>query len=400
MLNSTEHKIPSQSSFMSASHPASQDSMLNTPGVVASPPKALHNVMQREISGRLVIRSVSEESTAWTVYVGKGQLHFVNSTVGERERLDYILQRTRSNLLGQVAVEFEGSAYLFLYRAWKTGQITLNQLRTFVRLFSQEALVHVLSMPQAVIQFDRTIGLDPILMTMPLRDLISPIAGQIGTWQQLRPHITSPLQRIGIADQRRFDKELSPKLDLLTSQHSHLSFSNILEDQPCIYQLASRLNADVLQVATLLAKGVESQILAAISYGRTEVRQPKATIVCIDDSVTVQRNVKLILEAAGYRVLGLTNPLQALSSLAKEKPALILMDISMPNLDGYELCRLLRQSAMLKHMPIVMLTGRDGFIDKVRAKVAGSTDYITKPFEAKTLMDTVAKYVQLEEIRA
>lgn len=364
------------------------------PGVVASPPKALHNVMRRQISGRLTIRDVNGDGAAWVVYAGQGQLHFVTSTAGERSRLKYILQRTRSRLLAQVNSGFQTTAYDFLQRGYETGQITQNQLSTFLRLFSQEALIHVLSMPQAVIQFDRDMNLDPISVFMPLKELISPIATQIGAWQRLRPEISSPLQHLEILDRNGFDQDWIHQLGSLITEPPRVSLANVLEDQPSLYQLAYRLKLDILQLAKITARGVESGILGMVIRTGNEAQAAKETVICIDDSVTVQRNVKLILEAAGYRVLGLTNPLQALSSLAKEKPSLILMDISMPNLDGYELCRLLRQSALLKDMPIVMLTGRDGFIDKVRAKVAGSTDYITKPFDAQTLMETVAKHIR------
>ncbi len=364
------------------------------PGVVASPPKALHNVMRRQISGRLTIRDINDDGASWVVYAGQGQLHFVSSTVGERSRLKYILQRTRSRLLAQVNAGFQSSAYDFLQLGYETGQITQNQLSTFLRLFSQEALIHILSMPQAVIQFDREMNLDPISVFMPLKELISPIATQIGAWQRLRPGLCSPLQHLEILDRNGFEQDWIHQLGSLITEPPRVSLANVLEDQPSLYQLAYRLKLDILQLAKITARGIDAGILGTVTKTGQEAQATKETIICIDDSVTVQRNVKLILESAGYRVLGLTNPLQALSSLAKEKPSLILMDISMPNLDGYELCRLLRQSALLKDMPIVMLTGRDGFIDKVRAKVAGSTDYITKPFDAQTLMETVAKHIQ------
>ncbi len=394
MLNPTDTRLPSAT----AGDAGSTFPSATAPGVVASPPKALHNVMRRQISGRLVIRGVKEDTAAWVVHAGQGELHFITSTLGDRSRLKYILQRTRSRLLGQVKNGYTSSAYEFLHRSHETGQITQNQLSTFLRLFSQEALIHILSMPQAAIQFDREIQLDPLTAAMPLKELIAPIASQIAAWQKLRPEIASPLQHLQVLDRNGFEQQWMHELGSLVTEPPRVSLTNVLEDRPSLYQLAYRLKVDLLQLAKISAQGVESGILGTVSQSREATETSKQTVICIDDSVTVQRNVKLILEAAGYRVLGLTNPLQALSSLAKEKPSLILMDISMPNLDGYELCRLLRQSALLKEMPIVMLTGRDGFIDKVRAKVAGATDYITKPFDAQTLMDTVAQYTQVAEV--
>jgi twitching motility two-component system response regulator PilG len=101
-----------------------------------------------------------------------------------------------------------------------------------------------------------------------------------------------------------------------------------------------------------------------------------------------------MLKDSGYRVVSITNPLQALSCCMEEEPDLIFLDITMPNLDGYNLCRLLRQCNILKETPIVMLTGRDTMVDKVRARFLGATSYLTKPFEAKDLTEVIAKYVE------
>jgi twitching motility two-component system response regulator PilG len=355
-------------------------------------------VMQRQISGKLSIREVDPSGAAWQVHAGNGQLHFASSEVGEQERLAYILCRTKSPLVPLLQEEPFTSAYQFLCHSWRTGRLDLNQLRTLVRLISQEALIHIMSLPQAVVQFDRAIDLESILVSLDLRELVMPIARQIGAWQQLRPHINSPLQRVYITNGSRFDSELALPLSTLGTSKDTESIGALLLQRPCLYELATALDCDLLQLATLLAKSVESGVLAVSSFANVARAVPQATIACIDDSATVQRNVKLILEAANYNVLGLTDPLQALSRLVKERPALILMDISMPNLDGYELSRLLRQSSVLRHTPIVMLTGRDGFVDKVRARVVGATDYITKPFEAKVLMDAIQKHLKLEVI--
>jgi twitching motility two-component system response regulator PilG len=74
------------------------------------------------------------------------------------------------------------------------------------------------------------------------------------------------------------------------------------------------------------------------------------------------------------------------------------MDINMPDLDGYELCRLLRQSSLLQSIPIVMLTGRDGIVDRLRARVAGATDYMTKPIHAQNLIELVNKLLNRTEV--
>jgi twitching motility two-component system response regulator PilG len=102
-----------------------------------------------------------------------------------------------------------------------------------------------------------------------------------------------------------------------------------------------------------------------------------------------------ILEEQGYEATSIGNPLRALSLLFQLKPDLILCDIAMPELEGYQLCAMLRQSTTFRQTPIVMLTGKDGFIDRVKARMAGADDYLTKPFGAQELLTLVEKYVGL-----
>jgi CheY-like chemotaxis protein len=104
--------------------------------------------------------------------------------------------------------------------------------------------------------------------------------------------------------------------------------------------------------------------------------------------------VKHILDQAGYTATTLANPLEALSLVFQLKPDLILCDIAMPELDGYEVAAMLRRSTAFRQTPIVMLTGKDGFIDRVKAKMVGATDYLTKPFGAGELLMIVERYIE------
>lgn len=118
-------------------------------------------------------------------------------------------------------------------------------------------------------------------------------------------------------------------------------------------------------------------------------------VVCIDDSKTVQQQVTRILETVGYQVISITEPASALSILVRHKPALILLDINMPEIDGYELCQMLNRSRILKEIPVVMLTGREGLVDRLRAKFIGVSEYLTKPFNPNELIEIVQRLTAL-----
>ncbi len=117
------------------------------------------------------------------------------------------------------------------------------------------------------------------------------------------------------------------------------------------------------------------------------------TIVCIDDSPTVINAIKAFLDEQVFHVVGINDPLKALMQILRTKPNLILLDIEMPNLDGYELCSLLRKHSHFKDTPIVMVTGRTGFIDRAKAKMVRASGYLTKPFNQAELLKIVFQHI-------
>ena len=116
-------------------------------------------------------------------------------------------------------------------------------------------------------------------------------------------------------------------------------------------------------------------------------------IICIDDSPTILKEIKRFLDPKKFEVKAIENPVQAVPIIFRIQPDLILLDINMPNINGYRLCGLLRSSNHCDHTPIIMVTGNTGLIDKARAKLAGATDYFTKPFTRQELMLMIEKYL-------
>ena len=117
-------------------------------------------------------------------------------------------------------------------------------------------------------------------------------------------------------------------------------------------------------------------------------------IACIDDSPVVLNELERFLQKDGsYSLIKIEDPIKASSLIFRIKPDLILMDVTMPNINGYQLCYLFRDSATFKNTPIIMVTGNKGLIDKARAKIVGATDYLTKPFTEAVLLELVKKYL-------
>jgi CheY-like chemotaxis protein len=118
------------------------------------------------------------------------------------------------------------------------------------------------------------------------------------------------------------------------------------------------------------------------------------TIMVVDDSATIRKLVSAKLEKHGHNVVTAVDGMDALAKLEEIVPDLILLDITMPRLDGYQVCKLIRANDNTRFVPVVLISGKDGFFDKVRGKMCGSTTYITKPFGPEMLLRTVEGYFQ------
>lgn len=351
---------------------------------VGSPTKALQKIVTNNLSGRLTIRDPSDTSVFWRVHFGNGKVHFASSLTGYKERLSYYLSRFCPELK-ELSLEGFQSDYQAICHYWKTGKLSLQQAREVLFKLTQEALVQVINLPQAGLQFEKTVGLDPILLSLPLKQTILPMREAIGKWGKIRAEIASPFQRFFIRNLEQIPKLLWPTFKNVEGIKRLIE---VLNRGGCLYEVAQGLKIDVLSLAMLLQPLVQASAVGVKPYQSKKV-EDGPIIACIDDSKTTQRHVRAILQAAGYRCLMLTEPAKALTTLARYKPALVLMDINMPEINGYELCRMLRQWSLLQKIPIVMLTGRDGIIDKMRSRMVGANDYITKPFDAQELLKAI-----------
>lgn len=115
-------------------------------------------------------------------------------------------------------------------------------------------------------------------------------------------------------------------------------------------------------------------------------------ILSVDDSPIVQTAIKRALSSQ-YHVILTDKAMDALTLLNQKPIKLLLLDLTMPDVDGLEICRTVRSIPKFRDLPIIMLTARDGLIDKMKGHIAGTTKYLTKPFEPEQLLEIVNKYV-------
>ncbi len=355
--------------------------------------KVLQKLILNQASGKLTIYHPQDPAVRWRLYLGNGRIHYAGSEIGQKERLQYLLRRyvpQKSFNLQQIPAD----DYQYLCQLWKAGEFSFQEIRSILAKFTQEALVQTLSLRQSLCQFENTVGLEHLLLYLNLKSIMTPVEQQLKQWLKLRGEIVSPFQRPILTQNDRLAEVISPfwGSDVLSADKIQI-LQGLLQQHLCFYELGDRLKMNTLNVALMLHPLIQTQAIQLHPYPLPQ-SDDRPIIACIDDSPAIQRIVTFTLENSGFRVVNIREPFKALTTLLHNKPDLILMDITMPEIDGYQLCGLCNKSAALKGIPIIMLTGRTGIIDRVKAKMVGAVDYISKPFLPQDLVATVRHYVK------
>lgn len=115
----------------------------------------------------------------------------------------------------------------------------------------------------------------------------------------------------------------------------------------------------------------------------------KKKILIVEDEESLLKLESILLTSKGYAVNGVTNGQAALDAIASEKPDLVLLDIMLPEMDGFEVCRRIKGNPKTAHIPVVMLTAKKTAEDMARGEVVGADRYITKPFKSAMVIETM-----------
>ncbi len=201
-------------------------------------------------------------------------------------------------------------------------------------------------------------------------------------------------QAVEKMERGRMTSELEAN-ELVTLGVGHLNLRNLQMGYSCLLE-ASKMNPnDVVlggQVNALLIRLDEIK-----KQEEAHLKMPKGkSILVVDDSPTVRNLIAGKLEKCGHEVVCANDGVEAMERLEHFVPDLILLDIAMPRMDGYQVCKQIRSNSATKDVTVVMISGKDGFFDKVRGRMAGTTGYITKPFGPETLMKAVEMYLSGE----
>ncbi len=389
---------------------------------------------------------VADSTLEWFIYVQRGQLVYATNNADPFERLERYLKGlpqmsdlSNSDLRTQVRqMEQETPPENFTadYQALRwlidQGHCDGASLSNLASKMSAEVLESYLLLPEGDYEVHtRSMGELPSICQLELESLWPRMWERLDQWNAMAPRINSPYQRPYLIGEERARQKLSPKMaDKLSRLLLGFNFR----------QLAMLLQQDELALCRRFAPLINEGIivlreplsphdrLPRLSQAYIKTSEPSAPfssggprsgplssspsadssflnvdgdssqqrtwkIVCIDDSPTVLREIQRFLQQEIFEITMIDDSQKALMKIISIKPDLILLDASMPALDGYQVCTMIRKSSLLKHIPVVMVTGNKGLLDRARAKMAGTTDYLTKPFTQKDLLQIVLRYL-------
>lgn len=125
-------------------------------------------------------------------------------------------------------------------------------------------------------------------------------------------------------------------------------------------------------------------------------------VMVIDDSLPVRKIIETSLRREGLACVSYPDGIEALRALAEGRqpvPDLVILDVGLPKMDGYEIARRLKTKPQFAHSTIIMLSGRDGIIDRLKGRLSGAKDYITKPFKTQEVISVIQSYLGVPTYR-
>ena len=376
----------------------------------SKPIQFLESLKRLRFSGQLVL--TEPKGQQWKIYLYLGSILYATGGAHpvrrwQRNLAAYCPRMTtdssgmQRDLAGINAAAANTCWQYQLLCLWVAQQkITREQAATMICSVVTEVLFDVAQAMRATYEIKQDNSLS---MPVVLIDVQRIIAEVQQLWQAWQDNQVSGYSANG-APIIKQPEELQKR----TSAQLYQTLTKVLDGQHTLRDLALLMKRDALQVIRSLLPYIQLGLVELISIPdlptpvsppapKTPVSTiaPKAPLIaCVDDSPLVCHTMEKLLVAAGYRFVGVEDALRAFAILLARKPDVIFLDLVMPNTNGYEICTRLRQLDCFRNTPIVILTGNDGIVDRVRAKLVGASDFLSKPIDAGIVLNVLRKHLE------
>ncbi|WP_373542369.1 response regulator [Chamaesiphon sp.] len=369
----------------------------------------LSEIKHQHFSGHVVLKSSSGQEWCLYVYLGRilyatGGSHPIrrwvrNSTLAGvdvsiaedlQARIDGL-----TNISALTLAELNSCWEYYLLVNWaKQGRISRNALIKQIQTTIVEVLFDIVQAASVSYEQVAREQLSPQLTLIDIDRAFGIAIQQQQQWQQVGLTDILPDRSIKIAAVKEFQQIVSP------AAYQALRF--VLDGHHSIREIAAKARKSPVVIGQSFRSHLLSGTLSLVDLPDfpspvARSKYPHGTkpplIMCIDDSPFVCDRLEQIFREQGYQFISVMDSLKAIPLAISKKPQLIFLDLVMPNANGYEICSRLRKIGAFQDTPIVILTGNDGVIDRVRAKVVGATDFITKPVQSELVTEIAQKYL-------
>ena len=369
-------------------------------------------------TGKLLATEDQEDDHAWNIYFYLGRLVYATGGKHRIRRLVRAIRQHAPNVNAQELLEYanpnsEAWEIKIIEQAIHENLLTTEQARAIIQSSIHEVLYSLCEQknPKSSWEPLDSLAFKPIVALPVLQTLDSIVSAQLRWQQEGLSRVQNMIQRFSFDSAPYINNPEQFKLMLDTdaiSSKAYNCLNKILNGKNTLWDLSIIMHCSMIGVMRLLLPLVVNGVVAFreipdwVSHDwKKPSKAPEVVrrglIACIDDSPQIGLEMQRILEPLGFDVLIITEPLQSVSILLQRKPDLIFLDLIMPNTNGYELCTFLRKTTTFQEIPIVILTGRDGVIDRVRAKMAGSSDFLSKPPDLAKVLQILRKFLKVAE---
>lgn len=365
---------------------------------------------QPRFSGQLILTGPNGEKWDFYLYLGRimyatGGIHPVRRW--RRNLSAYFPQLTPESI--QLALASLGPfdiqicwEYQLLCLWVEQQKISREQAARMIRSTIVEILFDITQIMEVTCELKQDDLLSTRLVLIDAEQVIAQSQQFWQAWQGAKIADRSPNSAPIIRQPEQLQQRTSPQV--------YQTLKQLLDGQQTLRDLAVRMKRDILTVTSSLLPYMQMGLVELINLCDlpppilppsanplpTDLPAPGPLIACIDDSPLMCQTMEKILTSANYQFIGINDPLRALAILLTRKPELIFLDLVMPNANGYEICSQLRKMSFFKDTPIVILTGNDGLVDRVRAKMVGSNDFISKPVNPEMVISIIRKHLKQE----
>lgn len=349
-------------------------------------------------------------SLPWEINLCNGGVHPVRRW--RRNLATYLPEITeqKSNLQLNLASitpnDLQLSWEYYLLNLWlEQGVITNSQSAKMIRAVLTEVLLDATQAIEVTCELKPNNQLTARLVLLDVEQVLADVQKVWQNWQERKIADRSP----NSAPIIRQPEELQQR----TSPQTYTSLAKLLNGKQTLRDISTSLKRDPLVLTTSLLPYIQMGLIELITIGdlpspvsipeklnyATKEQGTGPLIAALDDSPLMCQTLEKILVPNNYQFIGINTPLRAMAILMSCKPDLIFLDLVMPNINGYEICQQLRKLTLFKNTPIVILTGNDGIVDRVRAKMVGATDFLSKPVNAEAVLETIQKHLKQESLR-